>query len=169
MRNATLNQFCVWLEDTPVSQAIQVSEWIVPITQIIHIFAVSAVLSVALMIALRLLGYFATEQPFSSTFSKCWPILKFSLFLLLMTGILLIIGEPSRSLANIAFQIKMILLITTLFTLRIIKRILVNPVTDWKSGYESERVLQLKGKFLAVGLLILLTCIVVAGRWIAYT
>jgi len=169
MRNATLNQFCLWLEDTPLSQAIQVSGWIVPITQIIHIFALSAALSVALMIGLRLLGYFATEQPFATTFNKCWPIFKVALFVLLVTGCILIAGEPSRSLANISFQIKMIFLTLVLLILRLIKIRLVNPLTDWKSGYESERFLQLQGKVLALLLLLSLVCVVIAGRLIAYT
>ncbi len=164
-----MNQFCLWLEDTPFSQTIQVSDWIVPLTQIIHIFALSAALSVSLMIGLRLLGYFATEQSFASTFNRCWPIFRASLFVLLITGCILIAGEPSRSLANISFQIKMCCLILVLLIMRLIKIRLVNPLTDWKSGYKAERFLLVQGKVLAVLLLLSLVCVVIAGRWIAYT
>ena len=169
MRNATLNQFCLWLEDTQISQIIQISEWIVPFTQIIHIFAVSATLSVVLMISLRLLGLFASEQPFASTFNKCWPIFKVALVVLFISGCILIIGEPSRSLANASFQIKMVFLLSALITLHIIKKSLVNPLTDWRSGYGQEGALQFKGRVLSIALLVFVTCIVFAGRWIAYT
>ena len=169
MRNAILNQFCVWLEDTPISQFIQGSEWIVPLTQLVHIFAVSAALSVALMMGLRLLGYFANEQPFASTFNKCWPIFRLSLWVLLFTGSVLMVGEPSKSLANSSFQIKMLLLACVLTISHMIKNRLVNPVTDWRSGYAPERALQLEGKVLSTILLVLLVCVVFAGRLIAYT
>jgi len=169
MINATLNQFCLWLEDTPISQSIQVSDWVVPLTQIIHIFAVSAALSAALMISLRLLGFFATEQPFSTTFDRCWSIFLTSLIILLISGSILIIGEPSRSLANETFQLKMALIIAVLGTLRIIKVRLANPKIDWKSGYTPDVGLESLSKALSLILLLLLTCVLFAGRWIAYT
>ena len=169
MTNATLNQFCLWLGDTQFSQLIMSSGWLVPSAQIIHIFAVSAALSVLLMIALRLLGYFASEQPFSSTFDRCWPIFRISLLVLLGSGLILIIVEPSRALANTSFQIKMILLVVVLLNLQFIKKRLVNPLTDWRSGYGPERVIQTQGRILSITLLLLLICVVIAGRMIAYT
>jgi len=169
MRNLTLNQFCLWLEDTPISQYIQVSDWIVPCTQIIHIFAVSAALSVALMISLRLLGLFATEKTFSTIFDRCWSVFLTALIILLISGSILIVGEPSRSLANETFQLKMLLLVAVLGTLRIIKVRLANPKIDWKSGYTPDVGVESLGKALSLILLLLLTGVVFAGRWIAYT
>lgn len=169
MRNAALNAFCLWIEDTELSQSIQISDWIVPVTQIIHIFCVAAALSASLLIALRLLGYFATELPFSRTFNRCWPVIKISLILLVITGTLLIIGEPSRSLANSIFQIKIILICLLATDLLIIKRHLVNPVIDWRTVSVSGGASSGLGQTLAVVMIVLLVGIVFAGRWIAYS
>jgi len=83
--------------------------------------------------------------------------------------LILIIGEPSRALANTSFQIKMILLVVVLLNLQFIKKRLVNPLTDWRSGYGPERVIQTQGRILSITLLLLLICVVIAGRMIAYT
>ena len=158
MRTLALSKFCLWLEDTDLSQAIQVSDVIVPLTQIIHIFAVSAALSACLLIALRLLGYFAVEFSLSHTFNKFWPIFKVSTVVLLMSGCILIIGEPSRSLENTIFQTKMLLLICVF-----------SKLIDWKNPVELTNELTTTGRTLALTLISLLILIVFAGRWIAYT
>ena len=43
MRTPSLDDFCVWLEQTPLSQTIQITGWIVPALQTIHILAIAAV------------------------------------------------------------------------------------------------------------------------------
>jgi hypothetical protein len=169
MRTAALNQFCLWIEDSTLSQTIQVSDLIVPITQIIHIFAVATVLTVCLLIALRLFGYYAREFPLSHTFGKYWPVFKIALLVLLLSGATLIIGEPTRSLANGSFQLKMILLLAVILNLLFIKKLLIQKPTDWTASIGVTSHVTLLGKFLASSLLILLILIVFAGRWIAYS
>lgn len=97
MRTQALDNFCDWLERTPLSQAIQGAGWIVPTVQTIHILAIAAVLSSALMIALR-------------GDTRLRPVIWWTLPVLLATGITMIIGEPVRSLENPVFQLKMALL-----------------------------------------------------------
>src|SRR5260221_4651312 len=97
MRTAALDSFCAWLDQTPLSQAIQTTGWIVPALQTIHILAIAAVMSSAVMIALRL------ETRFRRVIWWALPVL-------LATGIVMIVGEPVRSLENPVFQLKMTLL-----------------------------------------------------------
>src|SRR5260221_3540400 len=54
IRTQALDKFCSWLEQTPLSQAIQDAAWVVPAVQTIHILAIAAVMSSALMIVLPL-------------------------------------------------------------------------------------------------------------------
>jgi hypothetical protein len=169
MRTAALNQFCLWIEDSTLSQTIQVSDLIVPITQTIHIFAVATVLTVCLLIALRLFGYHAREFPLSHTFSKYWPVFKIALLVLLISGATLIIGEPTRSLANSSFQLKMILLLAVIFNLLWIKKLFVQNVSVSTTSMGGTSQVTPLGKFLAGSLLILLILVVFAGRWIAYS
>ena len=133
MRTAALDRFCGWLEQTPLSQAIQGAGWIVPSVQTIHILAIAAVMSSALMLALRLEGRYRR-------------VIWWSLPVLLATGMVMIVGEPARSLANPVFQLKMLLLLSAI-AVTLIRR--------------DSRITALLSLSLWVG-------IVFSGRWIAY-
>jgi hypothetical protein len=89
-----------------------------------------------------------------------WPVLA----ILLVTGSLLIIGEPRRSLVNTTFYLKMALLVVAIgLTATLQRTILASP-----DGFE-DRSRRLSGQLLAT-LSVLVWCgILFAGRWIAYT
>jgi hypothetical protein len=73
----------------------------------------------------------------------------------------LIIGEPARSLANSAFQIKMIMLLMVIaITFGLQKMGAANATQMQSEG---------KTKLLAILSLLLWFGIVASGRWIAYT
>ena len=48
--------FCNWLGSTSVSQVIQTTKWIIPTLQTIHILAIAALFSSAILFDLRLWG-----------------------------------------------------------------------------------------------------------------
>src|SRR5260221_14531852 len=98
IRTQALDKFCSWLEQTPLSQAIQDAAWVVPAVQTIHILAIAALMSSGLMFVLRLDPRFRR-------------VIWWSLPVLLATGTIMVIGEPVRSLANPIFQLKMTLLV----------------------------------------------------------
>ena len=114
MRTQSLDQFCAWLEQTPLSQTIQTTAWIVPTVQTVHILAIAAVMGSVLMIDLRLLGILAREQSLARVSERFRPFIWWTLPILLATGMLMIIGEPVRSLENPIFQLKMALLIAAI-------------------------------------------------------
>jgi hypothetical protein len=66
----SLNAICVWIDQTPLSQAIQVTNWVVPAVQTIHILAIAVVASSALMIDLRLIGVFWADRPIKEVSSR---------------------------------------------------------------------------------------------------
>src|SRR5262249_2887323 len=101
-----LSQFCVWLEQTPLSQSIQTHSWVVPSVQTIHILAIAVISAWALMIDLRLIGVLERDQPLARVSSRYMPFVWWPLLVLLLTGSVMIIGEPARSLMNAVFQIK---------------------------------------------------------------
>ena len=147
MRTQALDRFCSWLEQTPLSQAIQSTSWVVPAVQTIHILAIAAVMSSVLMLDLRLLGVVGTDQPLARVTSRFRPVIWWTLPILLATGAVMIIGEPARSLANSVFQLKMLLLFAA-----------IGVTAAFHKGARIVAVLSLA---LWIG-------IVFAGRWIAY-
>ena len=60
---SSLTQFCLWLEQTALSQANQSTAWIVPAVQTVHIVAIATVIGAVLMLNLRLLGLVSRDQP----------------------------------------------------------------------------------------------------------
>jgi len=157
-----LSQLSAWLEQTQMSRIIQVHDWIIPTVQSIHILAISAVAASALMINLRLLGVYAADQPLQDILARFLPFIWWPLIVLLLTGTVMIVGEPPRSLKNPAFQLKMTLLVAAIVTTAIYQRILRrNPAFVTTGGRAGAAALASVSMLLWVG-------IIFAGRWIAY-
>jgi cation transport ATPase len=161
MRNSGLLDFCAYLENTQLALVIQDSFWIVPVMQTLHILSISALLVSALMINLRVLNIISKSDLISAVVSRYINIIWLALPVLLISGSILIVGEPARSLANPAFQMKMVMLIAVIFMTIGIQR-MASTVNDQ---------MQAKGiiKLLAALSVLLWLGIVACGRWIAYT
>jgi hypothetical protein len=159
-----LSQLSTWLEHTRMSEFIQVHEWIVPMVQSIHILAIAAVASSALMINLRLLGVYAADQPLQEVLARFVPFIWWSLVILLLTGVVMIVGEPPRSLKNPVFQLKMALLLgaivaTGICQIALRRRPAFGDVTAGRRAGAAA---------LASVSMLLWVGIIFAGRWIAY-
>ena len=159
-----INTLCVWIDATPLSQWMQVTNWVVPTVQTIHILAVAVVASSALMIDLRLIGVFWADRPMRDVSSRFLLLVWWPLCLLLSTGAIMIIGEPARSLKNPAFQLKMTLLVAALIVTGLFQFLRARHTAfgDLKSGPRATAV------GLALVSMLLWSAIIFAGRWIAY-
>jgi hypothetical protein len=162
--NRSLNVICAWLEQTPLSHAIQVTNWIIPTVQTIHILAIAVVASSALMMNLRLIGVFGTDQPLKAVASRFLPFIWWALPVLLATGAILIIAEPARSLKNPAFQLKMALVIAAIIVTGFFQILLKSDLMLSDSGAER----RVAAATIAVLSMLLWSGIIFAGRWIAY-
>jgi hypothetical protein len=160
----TLANFCQWLAHTSLSQTIQNVAWIIPSVQSVHILSVAIVMSSVFMVDLRLLGVIGRGYPTASYLNRFFPWVWFTLIVLLATGSILIIGEPARSLQNIAFQAKMIMLILAMIAIGVVHR----PIGHEPAFWELSDRRKLAAKAIAVVSLCLFVGIVFAGRWIAY-
>ncbi len=160
----TLHGFAQWLGQPPVSQVIQNVSWIIPSVQSIHILCISIVISAVFMVDLRLLGVIGRSQPVAAYTSRfltwIWP----TLVILLISGSILITGEPTRSLENPAFQTKMVLLILAMATTLGLQL----PTHKDPAYWELTKGHRMSARALAVLSLVLWVGIVFAGRWIAY-
>jgi uncharacterized protein DUF6644 len=101
--------FTDWLSQTAVSVAIQAHLWIIPTVQSIHIVGIGIVVGSVFMIDLRVLGLAGRDQSLNETIDRFGPWLTGSLCVLLVTGILMVIGEPARELLAFSFWFKMCL------------------------------------------------------------
>jgi len=160
----TLHGFAEWLGQTPASQVVQNVSWIIPSVQCFHILCIAIVVSAVFMVDLRLLGVIGRDQPTAAYTSRfltwVWP----TLVLLLLSGSVLIVGEPTRSLENPAFLTKMTLLVFAMITTAGLQI----PTFKDPAYWELTRGHRISARALAVISLLLWVGIVFAGRWIAY-
>ena len=106
-----MTQFAGWLSQTSLSLTIQTHEWVIPTIQSIHIVAIGVALVSAFMIGFRVLGWIGSDQTLAETASRFWPWLAGSLSVLLLTGALMVVGEPARELLAFSFWLKMCLIV----------------------------------------------------------
>ena len=161
-----LAHFIHWLGATPASQLIQKVYWIIPTVQTIHILAISVVVSSMAMFDLRLLGLAGTANSIAALSKRFMPWLWAALVILLLSGTILIIGEPQRALDNGVFQLKMGLLATAIIVTvtfqRLLKGDLARGAPDLAPAhFTAAKVTGAISLLLWVGIL-------VAGRLIAY-
>jgi hypothetical protein len=158
----SFDTFCTRLSETAFSQAIQTTEWVIPAIQTVHIVAVAVVVTSILKMDLRLLG--VGRQPIATVARRYLPPVWFALPVLLLTGLTLIVAEPSRALQNWVFVLKMGLLLLAAGVTLSCQLPLRRDAAYWDASAPRRRTARL----LAVLSLPLWVAIVFAGRWIAY-
>ena len=153
-----------WLAATPASRGIAGALWLIPVLQAVHILAIAAVLSAVMLVDLRILQVAGRSQTMAETAHRFVPWIWTSLVVLAATGLLLIIGEPKRSLLNPAFQLKMLLLALAIAVTLAFQISLRRNLALWNDGAPAGRLMSA----FAVLSFLLWCAIAVAGRWIAY-
>jgi len=160
----SLDAFCDRLSESAVSQAIQTTEWVIPTIQTVHILAVAAVLSSILLVNLRYIGLRGQNQSIAAVTARYVPIVWYGLPILLATGATLIIAEPSRSLQNPVFVVKMVLVLFAAGATLGYQIPLRRDPGFWDCSASRRRL----AAVLACLTMPLWVAIVFAGRWIAY-
>jgi hypothetical protein len=160
LRSTWLNEFAFWLSETSLAQWIVTNFWAIPTIQTFHITALAALFGSVLMINLKVLGVLGGHRTYAQTSARFIPWIRWGFVVLLLSGILLIVGEPVRELPNPIFWLKMMAIAVTvpislMFNSKIVKLDAAGAV---------------KGvhKLLAVLLILLWCLIMLGGRWIAY-
>jgi hypothetical protein len=153
-----------WLASTQISHGIQRAIWLIALLQAIHILAIAMVLSSVAMVELRILGI-TRSQTMTDTARRFMPWIWAGLVVLALTGIVLIIAEPRRTLDNnFAFDIKMLMLATAIAVTLGFQASLSRNSILWENRPEKRKTLTAFAAFT----LLLWCAIAVAGRWIAY-
>ena len=159
-----IQRFCDWLAGTWLSQLFANLGWFVPTVQTIHILAIAAVVTMLAMLNFRLLRLTRSGPALHSLAGGYVPWVWRALVVLLITGILLTITEPTRELMNDSFRLKMIMVLV-LVVLTLVFRAALRRDPDYWTVSPARRLL---GGAIALVSLALCVTIVAAGRLIAY-
>jgi hypothetical protein len=165
MMDTALSEFSKWLATTPLSHVIQTTKWVIPALQTVHILSVAVVFSSAVLVDLRLWRLLNRDVPLPEMASRFLPTIWPVLLVLVITGSLLIIGEPRRSLLNSTFYLKMALLAVAIGLTALLQWSLSSSPNFW----DKDRGRRMAGQLAATASILVWCGILFAGRWIAYT
>ena len=149
--------------ESSISLGIRELGWLIPTVQSIHIVSLALLFGSALAMELRLMSVFAGDVPVGDVVRRHLPWLWGALVALLATGLIMVIGEPDRTLNNSLFWYKMALVFGAFVLTLSVRRPML------REGFELDTV-----KWAAVvkpSALVLLLCwvaVIFCGRWIAY-
>jgi len=152
-----------WLSATPASLMLREVDGLVLVLQSIHILAIAVVISSLLMLDLRVLAR-APTQTLAETVHRFEAWIWTGLAVLAASGALQILAEPTRTLPNASFQLKLVLIALALaatYALRVSLRRGADRLSFARASLQS--------KLLAVSASLLWCAVAAAGRFIAYT
>ena len=160
-----MKQFALWLSTTSPSVFLQEhNAWAIPTIQSVHIVGIAMVMGSVVMIDLRILGWAGTDQTLGQTVRRFGPWLTGSLWLLLATGILMIVGEPVRELVSFSFWLKMAMVALGTAIAVLFLRGLRRHEQHWE-----RTLMHLPSvRTLAVLTFLIWACVIVLGRLIGY-
>ena len=160
-----MKAFADWLSRTFLSVLIQQHEaWVIPTVQSIHIACIGVVLTAVLMMTLRIFGVSGADRTLAQTSGRFGPWLTGALWVLLGTGVILIIGEPERELVTFSFWVKMTLVACGAVVAVWFQRSVRRHEQDWETSLAPRRSVRV----LAVLTCVLWLAVIVLGRLIAY-
>jgi len=161
---AILSDVSKWLAATSLSHTIQTTGWIIPALQTVHILCVAVLFSSAVLVDLRIWRLLQRDVPLPDVGRRFLPLIWPVVLVLLVSGSLLIIGEPRRSLLNTSFYIKMALLAFALLLTGLLQWSLSSP-----GFWNKDRGRRIARRLAATASILAWSGIIFAGRFIAYT
>jgi hypothetical protein len=164
LKTTPLPELALWLAKTPLSALVDTSFWIAATLQTIHILAVAAAFVSVLMINLKIFRLAGRSLTMTQTLARFAPWVWWALVALLLTGLLLVVGEPARELLNPAFWTKMVLVVFGVLVALWFQGSVRRHAHEWE--LTSHGTLAIRAG--SVGVILLWCVIMVLGRWIAY-
>ncbi len=142
-----------------VSQAIRNSRVAFPIIENFHLFALTVLLGSLVVVTLRQFGLVYKTQAISEVANALRPWNRWSLAVMLTSGILLFLSEAMKCYGNTSFRVKMLFLFAALlFQFTIYNRTVVSE----------DKVAPIGGKIAAAVALCLWFGVGLAGRGIGF-
>lgn len=157
-----MNDLIALLSASSLNSFITSTIWVWPVMEMIHFLGLCLLFGSLLLIDLRLLGFAPSVSPLSVERFLMFSVLGFAMNL--VTGVLFLIGDPGRYLVNIAFQLKMLLILLAglnalMYPLAIKPKLLAGMNSaDLSTGLRCVAALSL----------LFWTCVIILGRMIPY-
>ncbi len=105
----SINDILSWMEGSALGQMMRDSSWMFPAAEILHFFGLSLLIGSLMVVDLRLLGVIR-DMSYQAIY-RFLPISLIGFAINLFTGTLFCFTDPFRYYPNIAFRMKMLLVL----------------------------------------------------------
>ena len=155
-----MDPFFIWLETSALSVWVRESPSVFafPIILACHTVGMGFLAGMNAAIALRLLG-FAPGVPLAAA-RRVFPVLWAGFWLNAVSGVVLLIGYPTKALTNPVFYFKLLCVALGLVVQTVIRRRLLE---------DEQSDVPFWGKMFAYASLAVWTAVIFSGRFLAYT
>ena len=157
-----MNDILFWMEQSALGQLMRDSSWLFPLAEILHFLGLSLLIGSLMVVDLRLLGIIK-DMSFRAIY-RYLPITLLGFAINLVTGTLFLFTDPFRYYPNIAFRIKIGLIVLAGLN-ALWFQFKVHPAT-LKSPQQSGP--DMATRVVAVLSLLLWIAVIVMGRMIPY-
>ena len=159
-RTLHVDPFFIWLETSALSVWVRESPSVFafPIILACHTVGMGFLAGMNAAIALRLLG-FAPGVPLAAA-RRVFPVLWAGFWLNAVSGVVLLIGYPTKALTNPVFYFKLLCVALGLVVQTVIRRRLLE---------DEQSDVPFWGKMFACASLAVWTAVIFSGRFLAYT
>ena len=152
--------FFQWADASWIGTTVRNSRYWFPILELFHLFALTILLGTTLLLSLRLLGVLMPKQPMRELAHELAPWMRWSIVVVLISGLCMFFSGALRYYTNISFAIKMVLLFAALvFHFAYFRRIVQRD----ESSVSPAAV-----KLAGIGALVLWFSVGLAGRSIGF-
>ena len=125
-------EICQWLEKTPLGVEIQQSVWWFPLLNVAHVLGMAVAAGTIAFVDLRLLGLGIKKAPISHITRNLLPWVWGGFVVMFISGSLLIASEAVMLYGNIAFRLKLCLLVLTGINVLVFHRTVYRNVSTWE-------------------------------------
>jgi hypothetical protein len=159
-----VEQALTWLQDLNFPTQIRESEWLFPMIETVHVFALALVVGSIMTVDLRLLGLTNKERPFSEVASEMLPWTWRAFGVAALAGLLMFSSKALVYYGNIPFRIKMLCLLLAGINMSMFHWIGTRHLAVWDAGAPPWSARLAGGASLSLWI-----TIVAAGRWVGFT
>jgi hypothetical protein len=135
-----------------------------PVVQTVHILGIAAIMGSIVLVDLKVLGLALPSQRTSELVCRVMPWTWWALPCLALSGLVFIVAQPYRYVANPVFGLKFAMLVPAVILALVFHRGYARQPDVWERSPGRRRA----AKSLAGVSLLLWIGVVLAGRWIAY-
>jgi hypothetical protein len=160
-----INVALAWLQNTALAVYLQESEWGFAAVESVHVIALTLVLGTIAIVDLRLLGLPRRNVPITALTADCLRLTWAAFALAAVSGSLMFIANAASYYGNLAFRVKMVLLVLAGLNMLVFELRTFRSVAAWDIGEPAPMAGRIAG---ALSLLLWLS-IVIFGRWVGFT